>query len=562
MKIKTKLILLVSFLVLSLFITGFLAVFQSAQTDKIYRDIENQQSLQLTLKSIQYRFTGISNDERGYLLTGDKKFLSGIDSKIKDIEHYFSEANNLQLNPSDKKVLENINNSLQTYFEKNKQMADAYQDGDVSKAQEIHMLEQRDLRKGLVDPSVENVIDQVTKTIDEDTNLLEKTQQISSAILYLTIALSVIGGMIVSSLIIRSINKPIKKMNVRLKEIAEGEGDLTQGIFIKTRDELGEMASSFNLMVGKLRELIKSVASSAEQVAAASEQLSASAEETTKSTELIASTVQEVAAGADKQVQNLNETNVTVTHLTSLVNQVVERAEIVSSTSVQASDKAVDGNQSISNIIYHMDEINVTVNRLADKVRTLGDRSSQINQIIGVITGIANQTNLLALNAAIEAARAGEHGKGFAVVADEVRKLAEQSSNSAQQIAALISDIETDTAETVYTMNDTTNKVSDGIGLIQEAGSAFQLIEKAVQEVSFQIQEVKSAIHELSAGSAQVEKGVEIVAAISNGTAGGTQSISASAEEQLAAMEEITASSTSLTRMAEELQDLIKKFKY
>jgi len=562
MKIKTKLILLVSFLVLSLFITGFLAVFQSAQTDKIYRDIENQQSLQLTLKSIQYRFTGISNDERGYLLTGDKEFLSGIDSKIKDIEHYFSEANNLQLNPSDKKVLENINNSLQTYFEKNKQMADAYQDGDVSKAQEIHMLEQRDLRKGLVDPSVENVIDQVTKTIDEDTNLLEKTQQISSAILYLTIALSVIGGMIVSSLIIRSINKPIKKMNVRLKEIAEGEGDLTQGIFIKTRDELGEMASSFNLMVGKLRELIRSVASSAEQVAAASEQLSASAEETTKSTELIASTVQEVAAGADKQVQNLNETNVTVTHLTSLVNQVVERAEIVSSTSVQASDKAVDGNQSISNIIYHMDEINVTVNRLADKVRTLGDRSSQINQIIGVITGIANQTNLLALNAAIEAARAGEHGKGFAVVADEVRKLAEQSSNSAQQIAALISDIETDTAETVYTMNDTTNKVSDGIGLIQEAGSAFQLIEKAVQEVSFQIQEVKSAIHELSAGSAQVEKGVEIVAAISNGTAGGTQSISASAEEQLAAMEEITASSTSLTRMAEELQDLIKKFKY
>lgn len=255
------------------------------------------------------------------------------------------------------------------------------------------------------------------------------------------------------------------------------------------------------------------------------------------------------------------ETNQTVNDLSSLIKKIDASSEIVSKTSIEASEKAIDGSHLVTGSITRMNEIGQTVNHLSQRVGTLGESTNQIHQIIGVTTGIADQTNLLALNAAIEAARAGEHGRGFSVVADEVRKLAEQSSISAQQISSLITVIQTDTEETVQSMKDTTTKVSDGIEYIQDVGSSFKQIEMAVQEVTSQVQEITSAVHDLSAGTDEMIKRMEAVAEITHVTSAGTQNMSASTEEQLAAMEEITASSISLTKMAEELQELIKKFK-
>ncbi|MFC5467004.1 methyl-accepting chemotaxis protein [Lederbergia graminis] len=558
MKIRTKLGLVVGIFVIALLISGGLAIYLFKETEKAFSEMEKYRTVQLTMKTIQYRFTGISNDERGFLLTGDKEFATGLQEKITDIEQHLTELKNVQLDNSSKNSIHNISESLQTYFNKNKQMLKA---DKTEQALHIHMEEQRDIRKELVDPTIHTFIDEVSKTIEEKEISLQETEKFSTAILYLVIAISIILGVTFSLLIIRSINRPIAMMNTRLKEIAEGESDLTQSITIKTKDELGEIAASFNAMLAKLRSLIQHIVVHGEHVAAASEQLAASSEETTKATEQIVANVQEVAAGSDQQVMSIQNTHQTIKELSTLVNKIAASSEIVSQSSVHAANKAVDGTISIHHITNYMDDINNTVQNLSGKIQSLGEKSNQIQDIITVITGIAEQTNLLALNAAIEAARAGEHGQGFAVVAEQVRKLAEQSSVSAKQITSLISNITTETEGTVQSMHDTTSKVANGIHFIQETGESFEQIEHGIQGVTSQIQEVAGAVQQLTEHANEMINNMNTLADISEVTATSTQSMSASTEEQLATMEEITSSSYALTQQAEELQDLMRKFK-
>ncbi|WP_226670360.1 methyl-accepting chemotaxis protein [Metabacillus litoralis] len=562
MKIKIKLVLLVSLLITALTITGVWSALQLKATENSYLEIQEDEQVQLILKSLQYRFTGISNDERAFLLTGDRDLITGIEEKEKQLANYFNELTKIKsLGKSDREAIDSIQTNLLTYSEANKKMIKNYLAGDKEAAMTIHMDEQRSIRKELVDPSIEQFINKLTNEIEEDKILLDKKQTIANITLYTTILLSIIGGAIASFFIIRSINKPISMMNSRLKEISEGEGDLTQLINLHSKDELGEMAQSFNQMIGKLRELFQQVSFYSEQVAAASEQLTASSEETTRATELISSTVQEVAVGTEKQALSVKDTSKTIGELSLSVNQISDSSEVVKTTALHAADMADEGNKFVTTVVSQMNDINLTVNELSSKVKTLGKRSSQIGDIIKVITEIAEQTNLLALNAAIEAARAGEQGRGFAVVADEVRKLAEQSTASASEISQLISAIQMDTDNTVKSMDDTTIKVAEGITSVNETGKSFEQIQQSISEVSSQILEVTSAVKEMSTGTKLIVQSIEQITKSSDITASGTQSVSASAEEQLAAMEEITASSSSLSKMAEDLQSIVGKFK-
>lgn len=243
------------------------------------------------------------------------------------------------------------------------------------------------------------------------------------------------------------------------------------------------------------------------------------------------------------------------------VKRITDAAISVTHTSQQASERSLEGNKAIQTAINQMNSINHTVEELSEVVEGLGQRSTQIGNIIEVITGIAEQTNLLALNAAIEAARAGEHGRGFAVVADEVRKLAEQSSGSAQQIADLIAAIQAETAKAVTSMESATQEVREGIQLVHGAGESFGHIQGSVGEVAQQIDSVASSAEKLKAGMDGVMDVIRQIAHIANETASGSQNVSAATEEQLAAMEEIASSAEALSKMMEELNDLVQRFK-
>lgn len=359
-----------------------------------------------------------------------------------------------------------------------------------------------------------------------------------------------------------SITRPITKMAATAESIADGDLRIdSQALTGLSNDEVGKLAASFQVMVSQLRQVINQVVQAAEQVAASSEQLTAGAEQSAQATMQVASSINEVAHGAEKQLKAVDDASAIVSQMSAGIQQVAANAHEVSNVAEKTTSAAIQGDKAVDAAISQMMSIDKTVSSSAQVVRKLGERSQEIGQIVDTISGIAGQTNLLALNAAIEAARAGEQGRGFAVVAEEVRKLAEQSQEAAKQIAALITEIQTETDSAVNAMNEGAREVKVGSEVVNTAGQAFKEIVKLVGEVSAQIKEISEAIQQMAVGSQQIVTAVQEIDHISRDTAGQTQTVSAATEEQTASMEEIASSSQALAKMAEELQDVVRKFK-
>lgn len=226
-----------------------------------------------------------------------------------------------------------------------------------------------------------------------------------------------------------------------------------------------------------------------------------------------------------------------------------------------SSVQAGEGNESLKQVVGQMEKIQGTVEHSHLIITRLTERSEQIGDIIDVIQGIANQTNLLALNAAIEAARAGEQGRGFAVVAGEVQKLAEQSTRSAKQIAALIIEIQGDTQGSVTSMKQVQDEVRFGLDIVHATEEKFANILHTLREVAHQVQDVAQTTTVLSASSQDIASSVEAIDEIAKTSSAYSQSVASAGEEQLASMEEVTSSAASLSRLADEMQQLVSKFK-
>ncbi|AIQ57843.1 methyl-accepting chemotaxis protein [Paenibacillus borealis] len=378
-------------------------------------------------------------------------------------------------------------------------------------------------------------------------------------ILVVTI-ISFLIALFIAFFIASMISRPIQKMNASALLIANG--DLTgETITLKNKDELGTLAASFNTMTGNLRAMIQSVSMTSEQVAASSEELLASAEQNTRASEQISETVEELAVGTSDQVSMVKNSSQAMSEMATGSEQIAHLAQNVSVLAIDAANQSAEGNKIIRQAVEQMGSVRTSISSLTELVTSLGERSAEIGSITGVINTIANQTNLLALNAAIEAARAGEHGRGFAVVAGEVRKLAEESSISAQKITDLVQLIQNDTNHAVLAVKVNSSETEAGIEIVTAAGQAFEHISEAVNKVADEIQEVSAGSEEMSASTDEVVRYIEQISSIAGEASGGVHNVSAATEEQLASMEEITAAAESLSKMAEELQGQINKFK-
>ena len=399
-----------------------------------------------------------------------------------------------------------------------------------------------------------------------DERTVSETVEVSStaanqAVLFATVtgATALAIGVLLSILLSRAVRRP-------LKILADGavlysQGDLTRTILVSSRDEIGEVGAAMNRMQDHLKSLVLNIRQKSELLAQAAGQLGANADQSADSANSVAEAISEVAAGADNQNRTIEKVMSNVAQNAEDVRRMGQQAAGAAESSKAVAHKAEDGEIAAERAVNQMDQIEETVERSATVVAKLGTMSQEIGHIVETISDIAGQTNLLALNAAIEAARAGESGRGFSVVAEEVRKLAEQSDQAAQQIATLIGGIQAETENAVAVMATGTREVRTGAEVVRTAGRSFQEINELVAAVSNQVRVISESFGSLAEGNAQIFQAMHDLQSIGESASQQTQNVSAATQEQSAAMQEIASAGHELTRYAEELQQAVNQFK-
>ncbi len=361
--------------------------------------------------------------------------------------------------------------------------------------------------------------------------------------------------------ITRPIVGPIRQVVVILKEIAEGEGDLTRRLPVTSGDEIGEMAYWFNCFMDQLNLIVGHTAKTAHEVAATSQQVAAAAAQAAQATNEISATVGQSSVASSRQAEAASQGADGIRAMNQTAGLAAAGAKQASVASAAAAKEAEAGRRALTVAVSKMLSLHGTVTRSAESMHRLGALGDQIGSIVAMIKGIASQTNLLALNAAIEAARAGEHGRGFSVVAEEVRKLAAESAHSAQQITAMIAEVQVETHRAVDAMSRGVVEADEGSRHIGDADDALSRIVVAVSDSDREVGFMGDAVRSLARGMEQTASTMEDVAALSEENAAGIEQVSASAQEQSASIEEVAASSQALATMADTLLALVGKFK-
>lgn len=374
------------------------------------------------------------------------------------------------------------------------------------------------------------------------------------------IAVSITVGIIFMLYMIKSIVNPINRL--KQSAVTISDGDLTEFIDIHSKDEIGQLAEAFVSMKVSLKSLIRNVDQSSQHVQAAAQGLSVNTEQNIAASEQVTEAMQQVAISSEKQTTGIDQNAISVEEIAKGVVEVADSSMQVSDLTSYAIQLAEEGGHSVDQTVQQMHSIHESV-ALSDRmIKSLYDRTKEIGSILEIISAISDQTNLLALNAAIEAARAGEHGKGFAVVADEVRKLAEQSQHSAKQISELITGIQQETAKSVQTMIKASTDVQDGLQLTEDTSKKFAHIMTSLREMAPKMEDISASAQEMSAVVEEVSATAIELIDHAKLNAAASEEVAASTEQTLSSMQEMANAAKVLLDMADELQSYVGRFKY
>ncbi len=362
----------------------------------------------------------------------------------------------------------------------------------------------------------------------------EEVEKTSRTILWSILLSAAIGGLLMAGASLfmgRSMTKPLKATTAVIEEIAQG--DLTKRIEVASQDEIGQMGTRINSFVDTLHHTITQVAESSTKVSDAAGSLDAAAEA--------------MAASVDKAVTQVNSVAAASEQMSKTSSEIAQNCVQVAGSAENANNSALTGEAIIRETIGVMNRINERVTGSADVIRTLGARSDQIGQVVGLINEIADQTNLLALNAAIEAARAGEHGRGFAVVADEVRKLAERTTLATKEIGDTVVAIQQGTKDAVRSMEEGVVEVDRGVREAEKSGEALKNILRQVNTVTSEINQIAVASEEQTATVNEMAMNIQDISSVVQETSGRIQENSQAASR--------------LAGLSKDLQELVGRFR-
>ncbi|MBK5353002.1 methyl-accepting chemotaxis protein [Pseudomonas sp. TH41] len=453
---------------------------------------------------------------RGYTYSGkteaEQPALDAIDNALKNIESLPAKLPEQHL-----ANLQQATDSLKAY----RAAVSQYRDSQVASAAALkRMAEQGDI-----------LLDVSKKLIASQTNVRDSDAASARNMLLLATALALAFGILAAWAITRQIVIPLSQTLKVAERVAAG--DLTLNLISERRDELGQLQRAMQSMTLGLRELIGGISDGVTQIASAAEELSAVTEQT--------------SAGVNSQKVETDQVATAMNEMTATVQEVARNAEEASEAAVAADQQAREGDKVVGEAIAQIERLALEVGNSTEAMGQLKRESDKIGSVLDVIKSVAQQTNLLALNAAIEAARAGEAGRGFAVVADEVRSLAQRTQKSTEEIEELIVGLQTGTQQVATIMDNSRSLTDSSVELTRRAGGSLESITRTVSAIQAMNQQIAAAAEQQSAVAEEINRSVLNVRDVS--------------EQTSAASEETAASSVELARLGTHLQMLVNKFK-
>ncbi len=513
--VKTKMLAMNILVVLIMIAMTVYAILSANNIDTQYSSLLQRQKTMLTdtLTAPYYAAHEVSL-LREYFLLNAPGDMSTIQQNNQQIQVLLQHALSLAKSSSTRAQLQKALTDQENFYSQVQQIA--------SMPNNKHTL-QIALKENLMENGVNISTDLQTATKSTSANIQANANAQSAAavratsILIIAAIIAVIVSILLGLLLANIISRPLMRLVEVVGKVAHG--DLRELSDVKSRDEVGEVSESVNDMIMRLRKIMSGVLSAAGNVAAASQEISAATEQ--------------IASGSTTQAESAEMANHLFKELSTAINEVAKNAEDASALSAKTAEVATQGKSIVQSSVEGMDKVR-------EQIALLSQDSSRVGEILAVIDDIADQTNLLALNAAIEAARAGEQGRGFAVVADEVRKLAERSSDATKQITTIIKTMQANTEASVQA-------VQKGVASTQESGEAFTQIASMVSASADRVTEIAAASEEQSAQTSEVLVAIETIAS--------------AAEESAASSEETASSAQTLAQLADELNGYVSVFK-